>query len=49
MARRCSYNRGNFHRLLKGKFRPSLDLAVRIERETGGAIPASAWTEQEAA
>jgi transcriptional regulator with XRE-family HTH domain len=29
-------------RLKRGK-RPSLDLAARIERATGGAIPASSW------
>jgi aspartate carbamoyltransferase catalytic subunit len=45
MARRCEYDRSNFHRLLSGKLSPSLPLAARIERETNGAIPAVAWAE----
>jgi aspartate carbamoyltransferase catalytic subunit len=45
MARRCEYDRSNFHRLLSGKLSPSLTLAARIERETNGAIPAVAWAE----
>jgi aspartate carbamoyltransferase catalytic subunit len=45
MARRCGYDRSNFHRLLSGKLMPSLALATRIERETGGAIPAVTWVE----
>lgn len=44
-ARRIDYDRGNFHKLLKGKFKPSLDLAHKIERETNAAIPMSAWAE----
>ena len=28
-----------------GKKRPSLDLAFRIERLTGGAVPAASWTQ----
>ena len=45
MARRCDYDRSNFHRLLSGKLTPSLALAARIERETKGAVPAIAWAE----
>lgn len=44
-AKRLGYDRGNFHRLLKGDFKPSLDLAHKIERETNSAIPMSAWAE----
>ncbi|MBC7156376.1 MAG: helix-turn-helix transcriptional regulator [Rhodobacteraceae bacterium] len=29
--------------LLRGNRRPSLDLACRIERATGGAVPALSW------
>jgi transcriptional regulator with XRE-family HTH domain len=29
--------------LLSGKKTPSGDLAARIERETGGAVPAASW------
>jgi len=46
MARKCGYDRGNFHRLLNGKLRPSLHLAFAIERETKGAVPADAWVRQ---
>jgi transcriptional regulator with XRE-family HTH domain len=49
MARRCEYDRSNFHRVLNGNLMPSLSLAARIERETGGAIPAAAWAEKAAA
>jgi transcriptional regulator with XRE-family HTH domain len=45
LARRLEYDKGNMHRILNGRLRPTLDLAFRIERETGGAIPASAWAE----
>jgi len=44
-ARRIEYDRSNFHNLLKGNFRPSLALAQKIEAETNGAIPMSAWAE----
>lgn len=30
-------------RLVRGQTKPGLELAVRIERETGGAVPASSW------
>ena len=45
MARRCEYDRSNFHRLLSGKLFPSLSLATRIERETHGAVPAVSWAD----
>jgi len=45
MARRCGYDRSNFHRLLAGKLMPSLALAARIERETKGDVPAVMWAE----
>jgi len=47
MARRVSCDKGNFHRILNGKLRPSLDMALRIERETAGLIPMSAWAKEE--
>ena len=46
MARRCDYDRSNFHRVLGGTLTPSLLLAANIERETAGVIPATAWVEQ---
>ena len=33
--------------LLSGKKRPSLDLAVRIERVTNGKVPAASWVVSE--
>jgi hypothetical protein len=44
-ARRVQYDRSNFHRILKGDLRPSLNLALSIERETGGHVPMSAWAQ----
>lgn len=43
MARRCDYDRSNFHKLINGRLKPSLNLAVAIERETEGEIPVQAW------
>lgn len=43
MARRVQYDKANFHRILNGDLRPTIDLALRIERETGGTIPMAAW------
>lgn len=34
-------------RIANGEMRPSLDLAFRIERQTGGKVPASIWAEKE--
>ena len=48
-ARRIDYDRGNFHRLLnEADAWPSLDLARKIERETGGAIPMALWADAKA-
>ena len=49
LARRVEYDRSNLHRILNGSLRPSLQLAARIERETGGVIPAAVWAELDAA
>ncbi len=42
-ARRSGYDRGNFHRLLNGKLKPSLERAHQIDEMTGGAVPMSSW------
>lgn len=42
-ARRCNYDRSNFHRVLAGSAKPSLELAGAIDRMTGGAVPVSDW------
>lgn len=36
-------------RLVAGSQLPSLGLAIRIERETHGAVPAVSWVENDAA
>jgi plasmid maintenance system antidote protein VapI len=37
-------NRSQIYRLCKGDRGPSVDLAARIEQETGGEIRAADWT-----
>lgn len=44
-ARRIGCDRSNFHRIVKGDAKPSLALAVAIERETAGVIPVARWVE----
>ncbi|MFD2175644.1 helix-turn-helix transcriptional regulator [Rhodobacter lacus] len=36
-------SRGHMSALVTGARLPSLELAVRIERETAGAVPAASW------
>jgi hypothetical protein len=50
-ARAIGYDRGNFHRLLhtEDSFWPSLEVALRIEQETSGAVPMSLWAQAKAA
>lgn len=45
MARACEYDPSNFSKVLRGKVTPGLQLAVRIEAETKGAVPAAAWVQ----
>lgn len=42
-AARVGVSRSYLSDMLNGKKTPSLDVAVRIERLTGGAVPASSW------
>lgn len=49
LARRLGYDPSNMGKLLKGLIRPTLDMAFRIEGQTGGVIPASAWVQQDEA
>lgn len=42
-ARELEYDPSNLSKLLRGKARPSLKVAVRIERITEGAVPATGW------
>ena len=42
-ARRVGYDRSNFHRILAGSAKPTMELAHAIEAMTGGAVPMAAW------
>lgn len=44
-ARRIEYDRSNFHHILKGRIKPTLPLAHKIEQETNGDVPMSVWAE----
>lgn len=44
-ARLVGVRQPTVSRLVSGKTRPSLDLALRIETETKGKVPASVWAE----
>jgi len=48
-AERVGTTPATVSRLIAGIFRPALDLAHRIERETGGAVPTEAWLAHRAA
>lgn len=42
-ARRAQISQGFLSQLLAKRRTPSLDVAVRIERLTAGAVPVSSW------
>lgn len=42
-AEAVGVTQGVISRLVSGTVKPSLDLAVRIERATGGVVPVHAW------
>ncbi|MTH79396.1 helix-turn-helix domain-containing protein [Paracoccus aestuariivivens] len=44
-ADQLGIGRGYLSGLESGKKRPSLELAVRIERLTGGAVPVASWVD----
>ncbi len=46
-AARVNSTHATISRLIAGKFRPSLDLAAAIERETGGKVLAVSWAAPE--
>lgn len=45
-AKRIGVSDPYLSKIRRGVFRPSLEVAVRIERVTGGAVSASSWIEQ---
>ena len=47
-ARRAQISQGFLSQLLAKRRTPSLDVAVRIERLTGGAVPAESWLDDDA-
>jgi DNA-binding phage protein len=44
-ARAVEADRSQIYRCMRGERRPGLVLALRIERATAGAVPASSWAE----
>lgn len=42
-ARRVDYDRSNFHRILTGDAKPTMELAHAISVMTDDAVPLSAW------
>ncbi len=42
-AERVGVKQPTISRLLKPRGRPGVDLAIAIERETGGKVPALSW------
>jgi len=48
-AERFGVSAGYLSDLERGKKTPSLEVAVRIERVTGGAVPAVSWIGEDAA
>lgn len=47
-ADRVGATQATISKLIRGDTRPSLELAVRIERETKGAVPANSWVPEPA-
>lgn len=43
-ADKVSSTQATISRIANGKARPGIDLAVRIERETGGEVPVVSWS-----
>ncbi len=46
-ARRLGVSRGYLHGIINGTKRPSLSLAIRIERLTNGAVSVESWVSDE--
>jgi hypothetical protein len=44
IAARFGIESGYFARIMLGKRRPGLDVASKIEANTGGRVPASSWS-----
>lgn len=43
LARRLNTSRGYVTDIVTGRRKPGRDMAIAIERETGGAVPVTAW------
>ena len=48
-AKRVGIDQSVISRFARGEARPSLDVALNIEKETGGAVPCESWKIQGAA
>lgn len=44
-ARAVGADRSQIYRCATGERRPGLELAIAIERETAGAVPAASWAD----
>jgi transcriptional regulator with XRE-family HTH domain len=49
LARRLGCSREHLSNLRSGKSAPGRSLALKLERESGGAVPAASWDEPVAA
>jgi transcriptional regulator with XRE-family HTH domain len=47
-AQRVGVVQATISRLARGTVMPSIEVAVKIERETGGEVPANSWAERAA-
>ncbi|WP_434612117.1 helix-turn-helix transcriptional regulator [Tabrizicola sp. M-4] len=47
LAKDLGISRSHMSELVSGAKKPSLELAFAIERATGGAVPASAWVDDQ--
>lgn len=47
LAERLGIKPAHMSLIVSGDRRPSLDIAVGIERETGGKVPAASWVREE--
>lgn len=48
-AETLNVDQATISKLVRGRLMPSLELAVAIQRETGGAVPAASWVRTETA
>jgi hypothetical protein len=42
-ARQLGYDRSNFHRIVSGSAKPTMELAYAIDKLTDGEVPMAVW------